>query len=231
MSNLQELALIRISGIAFVAACVFSGIGLAAPVATAQATQAAGGQTIAATLQPALDGLHQTMQELKLDKWKGGSVRAEADRNISSIMKDLEGGLPQLVTSADAAPASVSAALPVERNLDALYAVVLRVYDAARVAAPGEQVDALQKAMNGLESARRSFADRLTTTATAQEKQIGELQAKLRTQAAPVCPAPPPAPVCPTPKKPVRKKAKPAAAKPAAKPATPPAGATTKPNQ
>jgi len=202
--------------------------------APAVAPAAGGGQTIAATLQPALDGLHQTMQGLKLDKWKGGGVRGEAERNISSIMKDLEATLPPLVTSADAASASVSAALPVERNLDALYAVVLRVYDAARVAAPGEQVDSVQQAMSGLEGARRLFADRLTTTATAQEKQIGDLQTKLKTQAVPACPAPPPAPVCPTPKKTVKRKPKPAASTAAPttpKPATPPAGTTAKPNQ
>jgi len=204
--------------------------GQAPAGATASAQQpATGGQTVSATLQPALDALHQTMQGLHLDKWKGGQVRAEADRNISSIMKDLEGPLPPLVTAADAAPGSMSAALPVERNLDALYAVVLRVYDAAHVAAPGEQVDALQQAMSGLENARHGLADRLAADADAQQKLIAGLQAKVKAQAMLTCPSPPPPPVCPTPKKPVKKKPKPAAAKPAgsAPTSSTPAGSTT----
>lgn len=210
-------------------------IGLAAAVqaqtpdvsqpAAQQPATAAGGQTVAATFQPALDGLHQTMQGLHLDKWKGGSVRAEAERNISSVMHDLEGALPPLLASADAAPGSVSAALPVARNVDALYDVVLRVYDAARVSAPGEQVDALQQAMTGLENARHAFTDRLSATADGEQKQIAELQAKVKAQSMLTCPPPPPTPVCPAPKKPVRKKPKPAAATPA------PAGSAAKPNQ
>lgn len=193
--------------------------------AAAPAAQPASGQTLASTLQPALDGLHQTMQGLHLDKWKGGGVRAEAERNISSIMRDLEGALPPLVQSADAAPGSLSAAFPALRNIDALYDVVLRVYDAARVAAPGDQVEALQKTMTSLESARHAFLDQLTATADAQQKQMGELQARLKAQVAPVCPAPPPAPVCPAPKKAVKKKPKPPATAPA-----PAAGTTAKPN-
>lgn len=196
---------------------------------TAQAgTQSGGAQTTSAMLQPSLDTLHKTMQSLHLDKWKGGSVRAEAERNIGSVMQDIEGTLPPLLQNADAAPASVSAALPAVRNIDALYDVVLRVFDAARVSAPGDQVEALQQAMSGLESGRRALMDHLTAAADAREKQVADLQNKLKTQVVPACPAPPPAPVCPTPKKTVRKKVKPAAGTPA----TPPAGAAApKPNQ
>jgi hypothetical protein len=196
------------------------------PVMYAQAP--AGAQTTSAMLQPSLDGLHKTIQGLHLDKWKGGSVRAEAERNIGSIMQDLEGTLPPLLQNADAAPASVSAALPALRNIDALYDVVLRVFDAARVSAPGDQVEALQQAMNGLEGGRRSLMDHVAASADAREKQVADLQTKLKTQVVPVCPAPPPAPVCPTPKKAVRKRAKPAAGTQSA----PSTGTTTpKPNQ
>jgi hypothetical protein len=226
----RELPLKEICRFAF----VLGWVGLAAVAMRAQApaeahgaTPQGGAQTVAVMLQPALDGLHTTMQGLHLDKWKGGSVRAEAERNISSIMHDLEGALPPLVASADAAPGLVSAALPAARNVDALYDVVLRVYDAARVAAPGEQVEALQQAMSGLDNARRALTDHVAALADAQQKQVGDLQARLKAQAAPVCPVPPPAPVCPAPKKTVKKKAKPATKTPAA----PPSGTTPQPNQ
>lgn len=226
----------RSIALGFIALAVGSLAGHAQASAAAPAAaqsgggQAGGGQTVSAALQPSLDGLHKTMQGLHLDKWKGGGVRAEAERNIGSIMQDVEGTLPPLLQNADAAPASVSAALPALRNVDALYDVVLRVYDAARVAAPGDQVEALQQAMTGLDGGRHALMDHVTAAADAREKQVVALQTKLKTQVAPVCPAPPPAPVCPTPKKPAVRKKKPAASNPATQ-TNPPASTTPKPNQ
>ena len=188
-------------------------------------------------LQPSLDALQQTMQGLKLDKWKGGSVRSEAERNVSSILGDLQNTLPSLLKTADASPGSVSQMLPVSRNVDALYDVVLRVFDGARVAAPSDQAAQIQTAMNGLESARRSLNDTLQAAATAQEKLVGDLRITLKAQATPVCPAQPaPVPSCPaTPaKKVVKRKPKPAVkppANPSGSPTANPAPATsTKPS-
>ena len=162
-------------------------------------------------VQPALDNLQQTLGALKIDKWKGGSVRGEATANISSIQKDLQGTLPHLLADADAAPGSLSKLLPAYRNIDLLYDVLVRVEEGARVSAPVDQVNQLQEAMTGLEKARRSLSDQLEETSAAQEKQLTSLQASLKAQASPVCPAPPPAPVCPTPaKKTAAKKRKPA---------------------
>jgi hypothetical protein len=175
-------------------------------------------------IQPALDGLQQAAGGVQLEKWKKGSVRDEAGANVSSIQRDLQSTLPPLLKEADAAPGTVSKILPVERNINALYDVLLRVVDGARIAAPGDQFTALQSAMNDLEKARHALADRMQEAAAAQEKQIGSLQVALKTQPVPVCPvvaAPAPAPA-PAKKPAVRKR------KPAAKPATtPPAGSTT----
>ena len=188
-------------------------------------------------LQPSLDTLQQTLQGLKIDKWKGGSVRAEAERNISSIMGDLQNTLPALLKTADASPGSVSQMLPVSRNVDALYDVVLRVFDGARVAAPSDQAAQIQVAMTGLESARGSLNNSLQKAANAQEKLVGDLRVTLKAQATPVCPAQPaPAPSCPvTPaKKVVKRKPKPAVKPPANSSGSPtanPAPAiSTKPN-
>ena len=201
-----------------------SGAPAAAPAPSAPST----------LLQPALDSVQQTVGGLKLEKWKGGSVRAEATASIGSIQQDIQSTLPPLLKDADGAPATVTRMLPVLRNLDALYEVLAHVYDAARVAAPSEQVDQLQQAAVGLDKARHSFVDRVESSAAAQEKQVVVLQASLKAQPAPVCPvAPPPVetkPAATTAHKTVRKKPKPPAAKPAtpgAAPATPQPG--TKP--
>ena len=91
-------------------------------------------------LQPALDTLQQAIGALKVEKWKGGSVRAEAGTNVSSIMRDLQSTLPPMLKEADAASGTMSKVLPVSLNVDALYDVVLRVVDSAMRLAPGEQL-------------------------------------------------------------------------------------------
>ena len=175
-----------------------------------------------AVLQPSLDGLQQAVAGVQLEKWKKGSVRDEAGVNVSSIQKDLQSTLPPLLVEADAG--TITKVLPVERNINALYDVLLRVVDGARIAAPGDQFTALQSAQADLEKARQALSDQMQDTAAAQEKQIGSLQVALKTQPVPVCPVAPPPPPAPAPaKKPAVKKRK-----PAAKPATtPPAGSTT----
>lgn len=163
-----------------------------------------------ALLQPALDTVEQSVRAVKLERWKRGSIRDEAGDNIRAILRDLQDNLPPLLREADAAPGAISKVLPVSRNIDALYDVLLRVVEASRVAAPGEQITPLQQALIGLGEARRVLEDRLQEAATAQEKQIVSLQTTMQSQAADLHAlkiAPPPAPcVPPAPKKKIRKK-------------------------
>jgi hypothetical protein len=184
-------------------------------------------------LQPSLDALEQATGGVKLEKWKGGSVRAEAGPNISSILRDLQSTLPPLLKEADAAPGAMSNVLPVSRNVDALYDVLLRVVDGARIAAPGDQFAQLQQAMIGLEKARHELDDLMQETAAAGEKQLSDARGALvKAQAAAVCPVVA-APVTPTPapapkKRTVRKKPKPPATPPQPTNAQP--AGTAKPN-
>lgn len=144
-----------------------------------------------AVLQPAVLSLQQAVDLLRVDKWKTSrEVKAATTDNIGSIRKDVEGTLPGLVTAADAAPGSLTAMLPLSRNVGALYDVVLRVTVIAESGAPGDQAQALEKALNGLESARRSLADHLQQMAASDEARAGDLQKQLnaRTTVAAVCP-------------------------------------------
>jgi hypothetical protein len=220
---------------------MLASLGIPAPgyrgqtpaAASGPGSQPANAPAPSALLQPSLDALQQTIGSLQLEKWKKGAVREEAAANVSSIQRDLQSTLPALLKDADAAPESVSKQLPATRNIDALYDVVLRVVDAARVAAPGDQFSQLQGVMNGLEKARHAWNDQIEDVAARQEKKLGEVQSALKTQLAkpaPVCPAPPPPAPAPA-KKPAAKKRKPAT-KPAATPPasnSQPAGAA-KPN-
>ena len=174
-------------------------------------------------LQPSLDNLGQTLSGLRLEKWKGGSVRAEAGNNIGSIQRDLQGNLKDLLADADAAPASMGKLLLVLRNVTALYDVVLRVYDGARVAGSGEQVSQIEQAMSGLDKARLALNDHLSAMVADQDKQVADLQASLKAQPTPICQAvaaPPAQTSTPAARKKVVKK------KPKLPPATQPGNST-----
>ncbi len=184
-------------------------------------------------LQPSLDTVQQALGALRLEKWKRGTVRDEAEQNIGGILRDVKENLPPLLRDADAAPGTLSKVLPVSRNVNALYDVLLRVVEASRVSAPGDQATQLQQALITLGDARRALDDHLLDAATAQEKQVTELRVTVQTQAQTVAklnakPAPVAAP-CPAPKpvRRARRKPKPPAATPQKSPV--PAGTTPKP--
>jgi len=177
--------------------------------------------TTSGILKPSLETVLQTVTALKLEKWKKGTVRDEAGENTKRILVDLQTNLPSLLAVADSAPVKISNELPVSRNIDALYDVLLRVYEAARVSAPPEQITQLDEALNSLNNARLALDGRLRESAASMEKQVSDLQSTLQAQDAIKCPTPTPAPAIPfciAPKPAVRKPAK----KPAPS-ATPPA--------
>jgi hypothetical protein len=165
---------------------------------------------------------------LRLDRWKApNSIRDEAQANINSIQRDVQSTLPALLTTADAAPASAAKALSVYRNVDALYDVTLRVDAAARLAAPPDQMSAIDQALARLDDSRRALGDQLQQTAAAQEGQIVHLQAALKAVPPPAPQPPPPVVKCAAPPVVHSTKKKPTTvAKPAAPPANPQNSAT-----
>jgi hypothetical protein len=182
-----------------------------------------------AILRPSLDMVQQTIGALKLDKWKRGTVRDEAEKNTAAILRDLQTNLPPLMTAADAPPETLSKVLPMSRNVDALYDVLLRVDEASRVSAPADQITQLEQALESLRKARLSFDDHLEDSAAGMEKQVTDLQATVQKQSAVKCPAPTPSPVCtpPPPAHKPKRKPKPPATKPPASTAPGSAPAST----
>jgi hypothetical protein len=165
--------------------------------------------------------LQETISELRLDKWKRGTVREDAEANISEILQDLHVTLPPQLKTADETPEAISKVLPVSRNIDALYDVFLRVVMAAQISAPSEQITQLQQTLIKLGNARRALNNHLQEAATAQEKQLGDLRSTLQTQAATRCPVP----STPVTSQKTKKKAK-SPAKASQKPATAATGTT-----
>lgn len=172
-------------------------------------------------LQRSLDEVRITVGNVKLDKWKRGSVRDEAGTNIDAIQRDLQGALPTLLKDADSAPGTLTKVLPLSRNVDALYDVMVHVVEASRIVGTSENVGQLQQALDDLEKARVTLDNQIQQTADMQEKQVLDLRNTVQKQDASLRAAatPPPAPKCPVPAITAKKKR-----------AAKPAGSTTNPN-
>lgn len=184
--------------LALALAAAFSLSAAAQPPAPAAQPAAPAPVTSSSILRPALDTVSSAVNALKADKWKRGSVRDEAGQDAGSILTDIQVHLPPLLSAADAAPALVSRQIPVARNIDALYDVLLRVYDAARIAAPADQVGTLQQALAALSKARLALYDQMDQSSAAQEKLLADLRSTVQKHTDQIAATPPPAP-CPTP--------------------------------
>lgn len=194
--------------------------GAVQPAGEAAPTPASAAPVVTASslLKLPLAVVQDTLNGLKLDKWKKGSVREEAGENVASLLKDLQTNLPPLLTASDVAPGRLSQAIPLVKHMDAFYDVMLRVEEAARVVAPGDQVDQLQQSLLKLNQARLALDDHLQADAVVQEKQVGDLQVALKTQQQAVAQAKTAAAQAPIPCKPAAtpvKKKKPAGTAPA----------------
>lgn len=159
-------------------------------------------------LQRSLGEVNQTVGGVKLERWKRGSVRDEAENNINAIQRNMKGTLPALMKDADGAPATLSKVLPLSRNVDALYDVLVHLVEQARVSGTGEDAGQLGQALGDLEKARVALGQQILQTASMQEKQIVDLRTTVQKQEVSLRAAatPPPAPKCPAPPPPAKKK-------------------------
>jgi hypothetical protein len=157
-------------------------VGIAASVPAADAQPATPSPSVVAPssiLQPALSGVQSTTAGLNISKWKApGSVRQAAQQDVDSIQNDLGRTLPNLLASADAAPASIPPSFAVYRNVDALYDVLLRVSETAYLAAPENEASAVADALQRLETARTQLGDSILGMSQRQEAQIVALVAE-----------------------------------------------------
>jgi hypothetical protein len=91
---------------------------------------------------------------------------------VSSIRRDLDGTLANLMQQADAAPGSVPAAFAVYRNVDALYDTLLRVVLTANLSASDTETNALQAALSTLESARSQIGESILNASQTQQSEL-----------------------------------------------------------
>ena len=133
--------------------------------------------SISGSLQPALTQVGQAVNGADPQHWRAPqSVKSAAEGDIESIQRDLNGTLAGLLQQADEAPGSVPAEFLVYRNVDALYDTLLRVVETAELAAPNQEVSALETALDSLESARAQVGDTILGGAEVQQDQLIRLQ-------------------------------------------------------
>jgi len=137
---------------------------------------------LSASVRPALSQVAQTLNSVSTRRWKAPQpVRDEADEDISSIQRDLNGTLAGLLQQADASPGSVPAAFAVYRNIDALYDTLLRVVETAELAAPENDEAQLESALKSLEGARSSLGDTVLSGAWSQQTELVRLRTAIAT--------------------------------------------------
>lgn len=172
-------------------------------------------------LQPAMDGLHQTLAALNVNKWKApGDVRGQAQSDVDSMQRDLSGTLPDLLQKAKAANSSVAPSFAVFRNVDALYDVLLRVTETATLAGAQGDASRLEQSRGMLEQARAQLGSALLQQSQAQDAELVQLRATAAAAAAAVQQAAPKKTVVDD--GPVAAKAKPRRKRPAPSTQTPP---------
>ena len=133
------------------------------------------------TIQPLLGQVNNALSAVDARRWKApNDVRDQTASDIQSIQRDLNGTLPGLLSTAQAAPGSIAPAFAVFRNIDALYDVLLRITETATLAGSQQEATRLEQVRSDLQSRRSQLGSAILSSATAQDASVVNLQASLR---------------------------------------------------
>ncbi|MGA7292509.1 MAG: hypothetical protein WBW53_18595 [Terriglobales bacterium] len=184
-------------------------------------------------LKAILDPLQQTTQSMRTDllntrieKWKtDATTKQQALANVDSIERNLQSALPETIAQLNNSPEDLNTSFKLYRNLDALYDVFGSVVESAGAFGSRSEFQTLNNDMNGLENARRAFAERLQKLAEGKEEELTRLRAEVKTLSS--VPPPPPKKIIVDDTEPVKK---PAPKKKASKPKPPATTTTPKPS-
>ena len=199
--------------------------GAQPPVAYASVNEL---NAILTPLQQTAKNMEANLGKMRIEKWKtDASTKQQTLANVQSIQRNLQTALPEIIAQMNNAPEDLSVSFKLYRNLDALYDVFGSVVESAGAFGSKDEFQSLSNDMNGLESARRAFGERLQKLAASKEEELTHLRAQVKTLTA--APPPPPKKIVvddnePPKKPPVKKKVtkpKPATTAPATTDAPP----------
>ncbi len=158
------------------------------PVAYASVSELKG---ILTPLQQTAQSMQADLGKMRIEKWKtDGATKKQTTANVESIQRNLQSALPEMVTQLNNSPEDLSTSFKLYRNLDALYDVFGSVVESAGAFGSKDEFQAVNNDLNGLESARRAFGERMQKLAAGKEEELTHLRAQVKTLSA----APPPPP-------------------------------------
>lgn len=180
--------------------------GAQPPVAYASVSQL---NDILTPLQQTAQNMLTDMGKLRIEKWKtDSSTKQQTLANVGSIQRNLQSALPDMISQLNNSPEDLAASFKLYRNLDALYDVFGSLVESTGAFGNKEEFQSLSNDMNGIESARRNFGERMQKLATSKEDELTRLRAQIKTLSA--APPPPPKKIvvddAEPPKKPAKKK-------------------------
>ena len=192
------------------------------PVAYASVSEL---NAILTPLQQTAQSMQSDLTKMRIEKWKtDGATKKQTLANVDSIQRNLQSALPENLAQLNGSPEDLGASFKLYRNLDALYDVFGSVVESAGAFGSKDEFQSLSHDMTALETARRSFGERMQKLAATKEDELTRLRVQVKTLSA--APPPPPKKIVvddtEPPAKPVKKKT--------TKP-KPPAAATTAPPQ
>jgi hypothetical protein len=146
---------------------------------------------ILAQVKQTAQNMQADLQKARIDRWKtDSSTKRQTQANVESIQRNLQSALPDTISQLNNSPEDVAASFKLYRNLDALYDVFGSVVESAGAFGSKDEFQSLSNDMTGLESARRSFGERMQKLANAKEEELARLRVQIKTLQA----APPPPP-------------------------------------
>ena len=132
------------------------------------------------------------LSRLRINKWKGpGEAKQQGEANRQSILRNLEGALPGMISAVRNNPDDMAASFKLYRNLDALYDVLSSVAESAGAFGPRDDYQTLANDVNSVERIRRDMADRVETLAGSKEGELARLRNAVRAAQAAAAAAPP----------------------------------------
>ncbi len=158
------------------------------PVAYASVSELNG---ILSQLQQTAQNMQSDLANTRIEKWKtDGATKRQTLANVESIQRNLQSALPETIAQLNNAPEDLEASFKLYRNLVVLYDYFGSVVNMAGALGSKDEFQSLDNDLNGLQSARRAFAERMQKLAATKEEELTHLRAQVKTLTA----APPPPP-------------------------------------
>ncbi|MGA2358565.1 MAG: hypothetical protein ABSF66_06170 [Terriglobales bacterium] len=162
--------------------------GTQPPVAYASVSELNG---ILTQLQKTAQSIQSDLGKMRLEKWKtDGATKRQTLANVESIQRNLQSALPETIAQLNNSPEDLGASFKLYRNLVVLYDYFGSVVESAGAFGSKDEFQSLGNDLNGLESARRAFGERMQKLASGKEDELARLRVQVKTlSAAP--PSPP----------------------------------------